>query len=215
MSKVYIDISMSLDGYVAGPDADMDNPLGVGGMQLHEWVLGLDSFRRTHGGEAGATNADDEVVQESLRAQGAVVMGRRMFSGGSGPWERDPTAEGWWGEEPPFQVPVFVVTHHAREPKPMPGDLAFTFVTDGIDVALAQARAAAGEKDVLLAGGADVVQQALTAGLVDEVQVHVAPVLLRDGVRLFDNLGADVRVEPVRVIDSPHVTHLRYRVVKS
>jgi dihydrofolate reductase len=126
MSKVTLDISMSLDGYVAGPDADMENPLGVGGMQLHEWVFGLDSWRKTHGQEGGATNVDDEVVQEGLRAQGAVVMGRKMFSGGSGPWEQDPNAEGWWGEEPPFEVPVFVLTQHAREPKPMPGGNSFT-----------------------------------------------------------------------------------------
>lgn len=215
MSKVYVDISMSLDGYVAGPDADMENPLGVGGEQVHEWVFVLHSWCETHGQEGGARNADDEVVQEGLAAQGVVVMGRKMFSGGSGPWEQDPNAEGWWGEEPPFKVPVFVVTHHARAPKPMPGDLAFTFVTDGLEAAVAQARAAAGEKDVVIAGGADVAQQALTAGLVDEVQVHVAPVFLGGGVRLFDNLGDAVKVEPARVIESPNVTHLRYRVVKS
>jgi dihydrofolate reductase len=215
MSKVRLDISMSLDGYVAGPDADMENPLGVGGMQLHEWVFGLDSWRRTHGQEGGATNVDDEVVQEGLRAQGAVVMGRKMFSGGSGPWEQDANAEGWWGEEPPFDVPVFVLTQHAREPKPMPGGNSFTFVTDGIDAALTQARATAREKDVLVAGGADVAQQYLTAGLLDEVQVHIAPLFLGSGVRLFDNLGADVKVEPVRVIESPNVTHVRYRVVRN
>ena len=212
MSKVYVDISMSLDGYAAGPDADMKDPLGVGGEQLHEWIFGLKSWREPQGLDGGDSTVDDEVVRECQAAQGAVVMGRRMYSGGSGPWEQDANAEGWWGEEPPFRVPVFVLTHHAREPKPMPGDLAFTFVTDGIEAALAQARAAAGEKDVLVAGGADVVQQALAAGLVDEVQVHIAPVLLGSGVRLFDNLGPDVKVEPDRVIESPNVTHVRYRV---
>ena len=215
MTKVYVDISMSLDGYVAGPDADMDNPLGVGGEQLHEWIFVLQTWRKTHGQEGGEVNVDDEVVREGLAAQGAVVMGRKMFSGGSGPWEQDANREGWWGEEPPFQVPVFVLTHHAREPKPMPGDLDFTFVTDGIEAAVAQARAAASAKDVLVAGGADVVQQAINAGLVDELQVHVAPVLLGSGVRLFENLGADVKVEPDRVIASPNVTHIRYRVVRS
>jgi dihydrofolate reductase len=213
MSKVYVDISMSLDGYVAGPDADMANPLGVGGEGLHEWIVVLQSWRASHGHEGGERSADDVVVQEGLAAQGAVVMGRKMFSGGSGPWEQDPNADGWWGEEPPFKVPVFVVTHHAREPKPLPGGLAFTFVTDGVEAAVAQARAAAGEKDVLIAGGAAVAQQALTAGLVDEVQVHVAPVLLGGGVRLFDNLGPEVKVEPLRVVEPPNVTHLRYRVV--
>jgi dihydrofolate reductase len=212
---VYVDISMSLDGYVAGPDPDMENPLGVGGEQVHEWIFVLQSWRETHGHEGGERTPDDEVVQEGLAAQGAVVMGRKMFSGGSGPWEQDSNAEGWWGEEPPFKVPVFVVTHHAREPKPMPGDLSFTFVTDGVEAAVEQARAAAGEKDVLIAGGADVAQQALKAGLVDEVQVHVAPVFLGGGMRLFDNLGDAVKVEPARVIESPNVTHLRYRVLKS
>jgi dihydrofolate reductase len=212
MSKVYVDISMSLDGYVAGPDADMENPLGVGGMQLHEWVFVLQSWREPHGQAGGEVNVDDEVVREGLAAQGAVVMGRKMFSGGSGPWEQDANREGWWGEEPPFEVPVFVLTHHAREPKPMPGDRDFTFVTDGIEAALAQARAAAGEKDVQISGGADVAQQFLAAGLVDEVQVHIAPVFLGGGVRLFENLG-DVKVEPDRVIGSPKVTHVRYRVL--
>jgi len=214
MGKVYVDISMSLDGYAAGPDADMENPLGVGGMQLHEWIFGLESWREPHGLDGGDSTVDNEVVREGQAAQGAVVMGRRMYSGGSGPWEQDPNADGWWGEEPPFRVPVFVLTHHARERKPMPGDLDFTFVTDGLEAALEHARVAAGEKDVLVAGGADVVQQALAAGLVDEVQVHIAPVLLGSGVRLFDNLGADVKVEPDRVIESPNVTHVRYRVVK-
>ncbi len=214
MSKVYLDISMSLDGYVAGPDADLENPLGVGGMQLHEWVFVLESWRKPHGQEGGETNVDDEVVAEGLRAQGAVIMGRRMYSGGSGPWDQDPNAEGWWGEDPPFEVPVFVLTQHAREPKPMPRGNSFTFVTDGIEAALEQAQAVAGDKDVLVAGGADVAQQYLTAGLLDEVQVHVSPVLLRDGVRLFENIGADVKLEPTRVIESPNVTHLRYRVVK-
>jgi dihydrofolate reductase len=141
-------------------------------------------------------------------------MGRKMFSGGSGPWEQDENREGWWGDEPPFKVPVFVLTRHARQPKPMPGGLSFTFVTEGIEAALEQAQAVAGEKDVLVAGGADVVQQYLTAGLVDELQVHIAPVLLRGGERLLDNLGADVKVEPTRVIESPNVTHVRYRVVR-
>jgi dihydrofolate reductase len=212
--SLILDISMSVDGFVAGPDPTLEDPLGRGGEQLHEWILGLASWRDPHGLEGGETTPDDDVVREGIGRTGAVIMGRRMYSGGSGPWEQDPNAEGWWSDEPPFQVPVFVVTRHAREPKPMPGDLAFTFVTDGIDAAVSQARAAAGEKDVLIAGGADVVQQALTAGLVDEVQLHVSPVLLRGGVRLFDNLGADVGVEPVRVLGSPNVTHLRYRVIK-
>jgi dihydrofolate reductase len=142
-------------------------------------------------------------------------MGRRMFSGGEGAWENDPRATGWWGDEPPFHVPVFVLTQHAREPLNMQGGTTFTFVTEGIDAALEQARNAAGEKDVTLAGGASIAQQYLKAGLVDELQVHVAPVFLGDGVRLFEKLGDDrPDLELTRVVDSPRVTHLRYRVQK-
>jgi dihydrofolate reductase len=140
-------------------------------------------------------------------------MGRRMFSGGEGPWEEDPNADGWWGDDPPFHAPVFVVTNHARESVPKEGGTTFTFVTEGVEAAVEQAGAAAGDKDVLVAGGAMAVQQALKAGLLDEMQIHLVPVLLRGGTRLFDHLeGADLRLEGTRVIDSPAVTHLRYRV---
>ena len=215
MSKVIADISMSLDGYVAGPDADLEDPLGSGGEQLHEWAFGAQSWRETHGQEGGERNADSDVVEEGVKATGAVVMGRRMYSGGSGPWEQDPRARGWWGDEPPFHAPVFVLTHHEREPLPMEGGTTFNFVTDGIESAIEQARAAAGEKDVLVAGGATAVQQAIAAGLLDELQVHVAPVFLGGGARLFDGIAADVGLEIDRVVDSPKVTHLRYRVVRS
>jgi dihydrofolate reductase len=215
MSKVIVDISISLDGYVAGPDADLEEPLGRGGERLHEWAFGAQSWRETHGHEGGERNADSDVVEEGVRATGAVVMGRRMYSGGSGPWEQDPRARGWWGDEPPFHAPVFVLTHHAREPLPMEGGTTFNFVTDGIESAIEQARAAAGEKNVLVAGGGNVVQQAIAAGLADEVQVHVSPVFLGGGVRLFDGMAADVGLEIDRVVDSPKVTHLRYRVVRS
>ena len=153
MSKVFADISMSLDGYVAGPDADLEDPLGSGGERLHEWAFGAQSWRETHGQEGGEPNADSDVIDERVRATGAVVMGRRMYSGGSGPWEQDPRGRGWWGDDPPFHAPVFVLTHHAREPLPMEGGTTFNFVTDGIESAIEQARAAAGEKDVLVAGG--------------------------------------------------------------
>jgi len=140
-------------------------------------------------------------------------MGRRMFSGGEGAWEPDPRADGWWGDDPPFHVPVFVLTHHARETLVMEGGTSFNFVTDGIGAALEQARAAAGDKDVLLAGGASIVQQYLKAGLLDELQIHIAPVLLGDGTSLFDRLGIEsVGLEATRVIASPSVTHLRFRV---
>jgi dihydrofolate reductase len=213
MARVTCDISMSLDGFVAGPNQTLEQPLGEGGEGLHEWAFGLASFRERHGMDGGETNADDEVVKESLAAQGAVVMGRRMFSGGAGPWEDDPNADGWWGDDPPFRVPVLVLTHHAREPVTKQGGTTFTFVTDGIETALEQARAAAGERDVLVAGGADAVQQYLRAGLLDELQIHVVPLLFGRGVRLLDNLGeVQVGLELDRVVDSPAVTHLRYRV---
>jgi dihydrofolate reductase len=214
MAKVTFDISTSLDGFVAGPDQTLEQPLGEGGDLLHEWALGLASWRERHGLSGGETSADSEVVAESLRKTGAVVMGRRMFSGGNGPWDDDPNRDGWWGDDPPFRVPVFVLTHHARETVTKQGGTTFTFVTDGVEAALEQARAAAGEKDVSVAGGASVVQQFLDAGLIDEFQIHVAPVILGDGVRLFDDRsGRRVDVEATNVIQSPAVTHLRYRIV--
>jgi len=208
-----LDISMSLDGFIAGPNQTVDEPLGEGGEQLHEWIFGLASWRARHGRSGGVANADSDVVQESVDATGAVVMGRRMFSGGQGSWESDPVAGGWWGEEPPFGVPVFVLTHHSRPPLELQGETAFTFVTEGVEAALEQARAAAGERNVAVAGGANVVQQFLAAGLLDEIQIHLVPVLLGDGVRLFGGAGDQAPgLELTRVIDSPTVTHLRYRV---
>jgi len=213
MTKLICDISMSLDGFVAGPNPSLEKPLGEGGDLLHEWAFAAVSWREQHGLEGGEKNADSEVIEESIAATGAVVMGRRMFSGGEGPWEDDPRADGWWGDEPPFHVPVFVLTQHARETKVMQGGTSFTFVTDGIEAALEQARAAAGEQDVLLAGGASVVQQYLKAGLLDEIQIHLAPVLLGDGASLFDRLGIDaIGLEARRVIASPSVTHLKLTV---
>jgi dihydrofolate reductase len=201
---------MSLDGFVAGPNPSLEKPLGEGGDLLHEWAFAAASWREQHGLEGGEANADSDVIEESLAATGAVVMGRRMFSGGEGPWEDDRRADGWWGEDPPFHVPVFVLTHHARETKVMEGGTSFTFVTDGIEAALEQARAAAGEKDVLLAGGARVVQQYLKAGLLDEIQIHLVPVLLGDGASLFGRLGIEaVGLEITRVIASPAVTHIK------
>lgn len=215
MARLTCEISMSLDGFIAGPNQTLEQPLGEGGDRLHEWVFGLASFRERHGMDGGETNADDEVMKESLAAQGAVVMGRRMFSGGTGPWEDDPNSDGWWGDDPPFRGPVFVLTHHARETVTKQRGTTYTFVTDGIEAAAEKARAAAGDKDVAVAGGADVVQQYLGAGLLEELQIHLAPVLLGGGVRLLDNLGREqLTLELDRVVDSPAVTHLRYRVTK-
>src|SRR5215210_5236992 len=164
MSKLKLDISTSLDGYVAGPNPSLDEPLGEGGEQLHEWAIAAASWRESHGLEGGETDVDDELLREHLAGVGATVMGRRMFSGGEGPWEDDPNADAWWGDEPPFRHPVFVLTHHEREPVEKEGGTTFTFVTDGIESAHEQARAAAGDMDVLVSGGADVVQQYLAAG---------------------------------------------------
>ena len=214
MPQVKLDISMSLDGYVAGPNPTLELPLGKGGMGLHEWVFGLESFRSRHGGEGGEGGPDDAVVAEGLRTQGAVIMGRKMFSGGSGPWESDPNAGGWWGDEPPFEVPVFILTHHAREQVVTGAKTSFNFVTGGIEEALAQAQAVAGNRDVLIAGGGDVAQQYLRAGLLDEIQIHLVPIFLGSGVRLFDGIAPDtVALEAERVVAaSPGVTHLRFRV---
>ena len=213
MQQVTFDITMSLDGFVAGPNATLEDPLGEGGELLHEWIVALKSWREEHGEAGGETGVDDDVVTERVAATGAVIMGRRMFSGGEGRWEDDPNADGWWGDDPPFHVPVFVLTRHPREPVVKEGGTTFTFVTDGIEAALEEARAAAEDRDVLLAGGASVAQQYLRVGLLDELQVHVAPVLLGGGVRLFaDRDGGPLRLEPTRMLSSPAVAHLRYRV---
>ena len=211
MGELFADISVSLDGYVAGPDQGLDDPLGVGGEQLHEWVIASRSWRAAHGRGGGEEGPDSDLTDEKIARTGATIMGRRMFSSGSGPWEDDPKANGWWGDEPPYHHPVFVLTHHEREPLEL-SDTTFTFVTDGIESALEQAKAAAGEKDVLVAGGAQAIQQYLAAGHVAELHLHVAPVLLGDGERLLDNVGTDVKLEPDSVIGSAAVTHVRYRV---
>ena len=205
---VHADISISLDGFAAGPNQSEEDPLGVGGEQLHEWAFPLRTFEEMHGRSGGETGPDDEVMAEVYETLGAVVMGRKMF-GPSGDW--DPDWEGWWGDEPPFGGPVMVLTHHSREPLEK-GATTFHFVTDGIDAAIESARDAAAEKDVLVAGGASAIQQALAAGHLDELQVHVAPVLLGGGARLFEGVGPDVELEQVRAIASPAVTHLKYRV---
>lgn len=210
MSKLKFEISISVDGYVAGPNQSEEHPLGEGGEQLHEWVVKLEAWRKSHGREGGEVNASSEIIEESVQNIGAVVMGRNMFGGGPGPWGGDPWT-GWWGDDPPFHVPVFVLTHHEREPLEMEGGTAFHFVTDGIESALAQAREAAGSEDVKLAGGASAAQQYLAAGLVDEMQLNVVPVLLGAGERLFENVG-DPRLEQTRVVHTPEVTHIRYSV---
>jgi dihydrofolate reductase len=211
MAKLRFNISMSLDGYIAGPNPSEEEPLGEGGERLHDWVTKLAVWREPHGKEGGEVNASTQVVEESLENIGVTVMGRNMF-GGEGPWGDDPW-NGWWGDDPPFHTPVFVLTHHAREPLAMQGGTTFNFVTDGIESALEQATDAAEGKDVALGGGADVAQQYLAAGLIDEMQINLVPVLLGGGTRLLDNLaGADLKLEPIQVVETPEVTHLKYRV---
>jgi dihydrofolate reductase len=215
MPKLTYETTISLDGCTTGPNITLENPLGVGGERLHEWALGLRTFQERHGRSGGETGPDDDLLRESFEANGAVIMGRLMYSGGSGSWEEDPNANGWWGDTPPFGVPVFVLTHHEREPLRMEGGTTFYFVTEGIETAHERAAAAAGEKNVAIGGGASVARQYLKAGLLDELLIHVAPVLIGDGVRLFDDAGPDqVELERIQVIDSLTVTHLRYRVVK-
>jgi dihydrofolate reductase len=209
--RLFADISISLDGYAAGPNPSLDDPLGVGGEQLHEWVFPLRAWREPHGMEGGEENADSPLVERVLSRTGAEIMGRRMFSNGEGPWEDDPKAYGWWGDNPPFHHPVFVLTHHEREPLELEGGTTFIFVTDGIESALEQARAAAGDKDVRLCGGAEVIQQYIRAGLLDELHIHVAPILLGGGRRLLE--GLDPRqLAAEAVAKSPTgVAHLSYR----
>jgi dihydrofolate reductase len=211
MSKLRVNMTMSLDGFVAGPNQSENDPLGIGGMQLHQWLLSLKAFRRTHGGEEGGeVNASTPIAEEILGNVGATIMGRNMFGGRPGSWGDDPW-KGYWGDNPPYHHPVFVLTRHPREPLEMEGGTTFHFVTDGIESALEQARAVAGDKDVSIGGGANVVQQYLAAGLLDEMVISVVPVILGGGARLFDNLGdAQPKLEQVQAIEAPGVTHMRY-----
>jgi len=210
MSKVKATITMSLDGYAAGPSQSTENPLGIGGEQLHEWLIPLKTFREGHGGEGGEVNASTPIAEGILGNVGATIMGRNMFGGGPGPWGDEPW-QGYWGDEPPYHHPVFVLTRHAREPLELEGGTTFFFVTDGIDSALTGARAAAEDEDVSIGGGAGVLQQFLAAGYLDEIVVSVRPILLGGGARLFDNLGKPPpALRQVEVVDAPGVTHIRY-----
>lgn len=212
MGKLRLSITMSLDGYVAGPDQSEQNPLGIGGMELHQWFFPLKAFREMHGEQGGEVNASSDVVEERRKNVGATIMGRNMFGGGSGPWGDDPW-QGWWGDDPPYHHRVFVLTHHPRDPLPMKGGTTFHFVTEGVESALAQAKDAAAGRDIWLAGGASLVNQFLAAGLVDDIDLSIAPVILGSGARLFEGLGQGaLKLEQVRAIDAPGVTHIKYRV---
>jgi len=210
MSRVKVTITMSLDGFVAGPNQSEQEPLGIGGEQLHGWLIALKAFRETHGGQGGEVNASTPIAEEILGNVGATIMGRNMFGGGPGPWAGD-AWQGYWGADPPYHHPVFVLTHHAREPLELEGGTTFHFVTDGIESALEQARAAAGDQDVSIGGGASAVQQYLAARVIDEIMISLVPILLGGGARLFDKLGGAVpTLRQVEAIEAPGVTHIRY-----
>ena len=209
---IFADLTISLEGFVAGPDPSNENPLGIGGMQLHDWAFASSKWREAHGHEGGEQNVDSEIIAETIARTGAGVMGRKMYSGGAGGWETDPNPRGWWGDEPPFHHPVFVLTHHEREPLELTGT-TFYFVTGGIDEALDRALEAAGDKDVQIHGGGQAVQETLRVNRLDELQTHVAPLLLGTGYPLLG--GATGKLERTRVVESPSgVTHIRYRVLR-
>jgi dihydrofolate reductase len=211
VSKLRFTISMSLDGFIAGPHQSVDDPLGKNGMRLHEWVFPLAIWRAMHGLAGGEVNESTAVVEASLAGVGATIMGRNMFGGHPGPWDARRPWNGWWGDDPPFHHPVFVVTHHPRAPLELAGGTTFTFVTDGVVAALERARQAAGGRDVALAGGAHAARQYLAAGLVDAMQINLVPTLLGAGERLFDAVGDDLHgLALVRTVATPKVTHLTF-----
>jgi dihydrofolate reductase len=213
MSKLRCHISISLDGFVAGPNQSEENPLGERGERLHDWAVSLAAWRESHGEQDGEVNESTRIMEETLENVGAGVMGRNMFGPvGGGDWGGGQW-KGWWGDDPPYHNDVFILTHYPRDPVEMEGGTTFHFVTDGIERALELAREAANGRDVRLWGGAQAIQQYMAAGLLDELELHVVPVLLGDGERLFDNLGdAEPQLEQVRAVDAPGVTHLKYRV---
>ena len=211
MGIVICQISISLDGFVAGPNQSLDNPLGEGGLRLHEWVFPTAAWRRMQGQEGGEDGPDSDVVAEVSEGVGAYIMGRKMFGGGPGEWDQE--WKGWWGDDPPYHTPVFVLTHHPREPLTMKGGTTFNFVTDGIESALERAQAAAGDRRVSIAGGASAVRQYLAAGRLDELYLHIAPVVLGAGERLLEDVGDPV-LQPVHVVASPAVTHIKYLITR-
>src|SRR3954449_11820255 len=213
MSKLRCDISISADGFVAGPNQSDENPLGEGGERLHDWVVSLGAWREAHGKQGGEVNESTRIIDETQENVGAAVMGRNMFGPPSGGGWGDGEWKGWWGEDPPYHYDVFVITHHPREPVEMEGGTTFHFVTDGIERALERARESAGGQDVLLWGGAQVINQYLAAGLLEELELHMVPLLLGGGARLFDDLGGtEVKLEQARAVGAPGVTHVKYSV---
>ena len=210
MGKVKCQISISADAFAAGPNQGEEHPLGEGGEQLHEWVVKLAAWREPHGREGGEVNASSEIFEEASGNAGAVVMGRNMFGPVRGPWT-EPLWNGWWGDDPPFHVPVFVLTHHEREPLTL-GETTFHFVTEGVERAGGLAREAAGGKDVSVGGGAETIQECLRAGLLDELLINQVPVILGDGERLLDGIPPSVKLRQTRVVEGPDAAHLFYSV---
>lgn len=203
MNRVVVDLSMSLDGFITGPNDGIELGLGEGGERLHDWIIGGKANQSGASPRTSAIGSNCEVMDEAYETTGAIVMGRRWFDIGEMPW----------GDDPPFQVPVFVLTHRVRETIKK-GKTTFIFVTDGIQSALEKAKAAAGNKDVSV-GGANVAQQYLNAGLLDEIQIHLVSIMLGGGVRLFEHLGTEpIELERTRLIEAPDVTHLRFRIIK-
>ncbi|HET8813763.1 MAG TPA: dihydrofolate reductase family protein [Solirubrobacterales bacterium] len=210
MAKVKCQISVSADGFVAGPDQGEEYPLGEGGEALHEWVIKLAAWRQSHGREGGEVNASTPVMEEAFGNTGAVVMGRNMFGPVRGPWT-EPLWNGWWGDEPPFRVPVFVLTHYEREPLTL-GETTFHFITEGPDRAVELAREAAADQDVSIGGGAQTIQQVIRAGLLDELLLNQVPVILGGGARLLEGIPPHVKLEQTGVVEAPGVAHLFYAV---
>jgi dihydrofolate reductase len=208
MGKVKCQISVSADGYLAGPNQSEEHGLGEGGDALHEWAFKTRFFQEIHGREGGEGGISDELVREASAGESAVVMGRNMFGPVRGPWT-EPLWNGWWGDEPPFRVPVFVLTHYEREPLTL-GETTFHFVTEGIERAIELAREAAGNGDVGIGGGGETIQQTIRAGLLDEIIVNQVPVFLGGGIRLFDGIPSSVKLEQTKVVDAPVVVHLFY-----
>jgi dihydrofolate reductase len=211
VGEVKAQISVSADGFVAGPNQSEEHGLGEGGEALHEWAYKLRAFQEMHGREGGEENASTPILEEANKNVGAILMGRNMFGPVRGDWG-DGSWRGWWGDEPPFHVPVFVLTHYPRDTLEMEGGTSFHFVTEGLQHGLELARDAAGEKDVAIGGGAQTIQQCLRGGHVDELLLNQVPLFLGGGERLFQDIPPEVELEQVEVIGAPGVAHLRYRV---
>ena len=214
MPKVVVrNFACSLDGFGAGLHQSQAEPFGKNAFQIMNWFLPTRTFKSMVGGEGGDTGLDDSYAAKAFEGVGASIMGRNMFSPLRGPWA-DEDWKGWWGDNPPYHTDTYVVSHHAREPLPMEGGTTFYFVTEGIEEALRRAKESAGEKDVRIGGGANLVNQYLAAGLIDEIETHVVPVLIGSGQRLFNGLGRDFKLEKIRAVEGEKVTHIKYRVLK-